>query len=160
MASALTSKNSGCSAELTAESRRHLEKLAKADLMKDLRAQMMAATQPLAPAVKSVARQKIHAPGTRRNKTSLSSQVANAVQRSVVASSRTISVTVAMICKGNLSNLARAVEGEIPWVHPTFGHEPQVTQRPRPFFYHTLETMMPKVTQQIESVFSKLEKRL
>ena len=156
----LTSKGGAFTMELTAESRRSLEKLAKADLMPDLRKQMMVATQPLAPAVKAVARHKIQAPGTTRNKASLSTQVANAVGRSIVTTTRQISVAIELSCKGNLSNLARAVEGEIPWHHPTFGHDPDVNQRSRPFFFRTLEAMMPSVAAKLESVFTEFEKRL
>lgn len=156
----LTSKSSDFSAQLTAESRRNLERLAKADLMPDLRKEVMSSTQPLVSAVKEAARHKVHAPGQARTRASLSSQIANAVGRSVVTTSRQVTAQITLTCKGNLSNLARSVEGIIPWEHPTFGHDPKVRQRPRPFFYATLETLTPRVANQIERVLSKLEKKL
>lgn len=144
----------------TVETEKTLRKLVEADIRSDLRKRMMGATQPLVPAVKAAARHKVHAPGTRRNKASLSSQVANAVTRSITLAGGRILASIDLKAKGNLSNLARAVEGDIPWNHPTFGHDPQVSQPHRPFFYATLTALMPQVSREIEKIFGDLEKKL
>jgi hypothetical protein len=156
----LASKSAPVRMELTAESQRTLHKLVEADVKADLRKQMMVATQPLVPAVKAAALHKIHAPGTRRNKASLSSQVANAVSRSIKMTARQIVASINLTAKGNLSNLARVVEGEIPWRHPTFGHDPEVDQPKRPFFYATLAALIPTISREIEKVLDEVEKKL
>lgn len=148
--------------ELTAESERVIAKMIRADALPDLRKALVEASEPMVPAVKRAAR---GLPSTRsRRQTpggSLRNQLANAVKRKIKLSTRrSPMVLITNVPQGAKSNLARAVEGEIPWEHPTFGHEPTVRQTPMPFFYSTLEKYAPFVEARVRKVLDDFEHQL
>jgi len=148
-------------AELTAESKRVIEKAIKFNAMPTLRRELTAATQPLAPAVKRVVRSL---PSSRKRVGekggSLRSAVANAVTRKIKLSRRSMLILVTSIPHGGKSNLARAFEGEIPWRHPVFGHEPTVDQESHPFFYKTLKKYEPIIAARVKAALDKVERKL
>lgn len=148
--------------ELTEQSRRVLASMQKADALPDLRKALIEASEPMVPAVKRAAR---GLPSTRSRKntpgTSLRNALANAVKRKIkLTSKRTPLVLITNIPQGAKSNLARAVEGEIPWEHPVFGHPPNVTQEPMPFFYRTLNKYAPFVETRVRAVLDQFERKI
>lgn len=150
-------------AELTAHSRETIAKLRTADVMPELRKEMRIAASPIQPAVRNAAR-AIPSQHSRYNAKerggSLRSAVANTVSLSFRFSVRSVSAVIAQKPKGAKSNLARVLEGEIPWKHPTYGHAPEVEQPSHPFFYGTVERLLPAVNHRIESVLEKFERKL
>lgn len=150
-------------AELTAQSRITIAKMRAADAMPDLRREMKTATSPAVPAVKRTVR-AIPSSHSRYNAAerggSLRNAVANTVKQSFRFSARTVSAVIAQVPKGGKSNLGRVLEGEIPWNHPTYGHGPDVTQTPHPFFFRVIEAMLPEINQRIETVLEKFERKL
>lgn len=148
--------------ELTAPSKATLEKLKKADLMPGLKKELNSATRGVQPAVRKAAR-SIPSTRSRRNTPggSLRNAIASAVKRTFRVSGKQVFVSIRINPKGGKSNLARLVEGEIaPWTHPTYGHEPTVTQLPHPFFYPTINEMLPEISTRIEHAIDEYEKML
>lgn len=142
---------------------RALRKLSRADAMKSLRVRMGVATSPLTPAVKRAARDipSTHSRYKAQERGgSLRSAVANTIQRKIKFSPRSIIVLIKQVPKGGKSNLASVLEGTKVWQHPTYGHEPEVTQDPHPFFYETIEKMEPAVTREVEKVMRDFERTL
>ena len=150
-------------AELTAESRRTIAKLARSDAMPALRKKMRSATSPLQPAVRRAARQT---PSTHsRYKAverggSLRSAISNTIQRKFKFSGKSVTVIIKQVPSGGKSNLANVLEGTLPWNHPTYGHKPEVTQDPHPFFFETIQKLEPAVNREVEKVLTEFERTL
>lgn len=145
--------------ELTAQGIRVVEKMERADALKPLRRELMTATADMAPAVKRVAR-RLPSQDT-RTKNSLRTALANAVQRKVkLTLRRGVMVLITVVPHGGKENLARAIEGIIPWQHPTFGHDPVVDQEPMTFFYKTLQKFEQTIEARVRSVLTKFESEL
>jgi len=146
--------------ELTAESKKTVVKLAKADAMPDLRKALMVATAPAQAALRKAARAL---PSTRNRKDvdSLRNALAGAIQRRVKTTSKVVTVIILSVPRGGKSNIARAVEGIIPWEHSVFGHEgTRVKQKPMPYFYKTMDELLPETTAKVESAMAEFEKKL
>jgi hypothetical protein len=140
--------------ELTAQSKVVLGKMTNADAMPDLRKALMQATAPAQAALRRAARAL---PSTRKRKDvdSLRNALAGAIQRRIKVSAKTITVLILSVPRGGKSNIARAVEGIIPWEHSTFGHsDRKVTQKPMPYFYKTMDELTPAVGARIEAVMT------
>jgi hypothetical protein len=75
-------------------------------------------------------------------------------------SGRSVMVVIKSVPSGGKSNLATVLEGSKPWVHPTYGHKPEVTQSPAPFFFGTIEKLEPAVNREIESVLEEFGRML
>ena len=148
-------------AELTPEAQRLLLKLKAADAMPAFRVAMKGATSPLVKAAKSAARNlpsgrsRYKSPGG-----SLRSAIANSIQSKTKFSARSVLALVKQVPSGGKSNLGTVLEGEKPWVHPTFGHGPEVDQEAHPFFYKTMEEHEPETTARVETVLEDFERRL
>jgi len=148
--------------ELTAQSERVLLKMRKFDAMPQVRREIIAAMKPMASAAKRAVR---NAPSKRTSKRdspggSLRSAIARAITTKVRFSRRNIMALVTVVPHGGKANLARAYEGEIPWDHPTFGHDPEQHQEPNPFFYRTLDKYEPVIAARVKAVLDKLEREL
>jgi len=152
-------RNEFATIQMTAQSQAIVKRLKGSDVMPDLRREMRAATQPLQPAARQAAR-RLPSQRRRTKVDSLRTAIANAITRKLKLSQRQVLVAIVAIPKGGKSNLARALEGEIPWEHPTYGHDPIVTQEAHPFFKKTLDKYEPSVTRAIEGVLTKFERRL
>ena len=155
-------QSSDIRAELTADSKRLVEKAIKFNAMPELRREIAAAMRPLAMAAKRVVR---NAPSKRTSKRnapggSLRVAIANAITTKIRLSRRSILALVTVVPQGGKSNLARAYEGEIPWDHPVFGHDPTVSQEPNPFFYRTLNKYAPLIEARVRAVMINLERKL
>jgi hypothetical protein len=144
---------------LSPKSRENLERLGSKDIKPALRKALIAGTSPAVSEVRKAAR-NLESKSKKRTKESLRSQLAAAVQRKIGLSRRGVYVLIKSVPMGGLSNLARAIEGEIPLMHPTFGHKPDVTQSPKPYFYKTLEKIIPGVDIQVKKAFIKFEKEI
>ncbi len=48
------------------------------------------------------------------------------------------------------------MEGEGRWRHPTFGSEPWFTQAPHPYFYRTVEPLLPRAEHAAEQVLDEI----
>lgn len=149
--------------ELTAKSKMTIAKLRTADVMPDLRREVRTATNPIQPAVRNAARQlpsKMSRYGAKERGGSLRSAVANTIIRKLRFSSRNVSAVIAQVPRGGKSNLANVLEGTMPWKHPTYGHAPEVEQQAHPFFFRTIEALVPGINQRIESVLVSFERKL
>ena len=144
---------------LTPQSKRELEKLGKARLAPELRRALYTSTSGAVPAVRAAAR-NLPSKQKTRTKKSLRSQLAMACQRRIKATSRGVYVAIVSAPRGGLSNLARAVEGEIPWHHPTFGGPPEVDQPHMPYFYETLDKILPGVEASVGEALIKFQSKL
>lgn len=145
---------------LTPESKRTLRKMERAQLMPELKTAFRQATNTAVPIVRSEIRSK-PSQAAKRTRESLRSQVAMAIKRRIGFSSRRAYVAIVSEPHGGLANLARVVEGEIPWDHPTFGHDPTMRQEPMPFFYGTLEKLLPPSTEvKVRAALIKFERKL
>lgn len=147
---------------LSAESKKTIAKLSTADFKPEIRKGLRDASAPLQAAVRNAVR---HLPASRKRSKdspggSLRSAVASAVVRRIKVTPTEQFVIIMVRPRGGKSNLARALEGEIPWAHPTYGHEPVVTQDPQPFFYSTIETKEPGMETAIEHILSAVDKQL
>lgn len=149
--------------ELTAKSKATIAKLRTADVMPELRREMRVATSPMQPAVRRAVR---NIPSTHsRYKAaerggSLRTAVANSIVRKLRFSTRNVSAVIAQVPRGGKSNLANVLEGTIPWKHPTYGHDPEITQESHPFFFQAIEALLPEVNTRIETVLDKFERKL
>jgi hypothetical protein len=147
--------------ELSAQGQRVIEQLIAADAMPILRKQMREATDDLQPAVRNAARAL---PSQRNISTekggSLRAAVAASIKRVINLSARSMLVAITNVPHGGKSNLARVLEGEIKWEHPTFGHDPQVTQTPYPFFWEALAKYAPFVEAKMEAILTEFEREL
>jgi len=98
----------------------------------------------------------------RRSKDSLRSALARGVKKKLKETKN--DVTAVITCKGSggnpKANLARAVDGEIPWRHPTFGHDPVVDQKSHEFFYSTLDSLEPGMKRALRRGGLSYEKEL
>jgi hypothetical protein len=144
---------------MTPESKASLRKLSRAELVPELRKALTASTNGAVPAVRSKVRE-MPSKKRKRTKKSLRSQVAMAIKRKIGTSSRNVSVVILSQPHGGLANLARCVEGEIIWKHPTFGHPPTVVQTPYPFFYHTLDAIIPGTSVKVREALIRFERRI
>jgi len=147
--------------EMTDQAKRVVAKLIAADAMPALRKEIREATDPIVPAirneVKSLPSQyKI----TSEKGGSLRAAVAAAMKRSIKLSKRTVAVSIQNVPHGGKSNLARVLEGELPWNHPTFGHKPKVSQPSHPYFFRTVEKFGPSIEVKVREVLSKFEREL
>jgi len=144
---------------LSPESRRQLLKLSRAEIKPELRRALMTSTSGAVPAVRAKAR-SLPSKKRKRTKLSLRSQIAMAIKRRIGATYRGVWVAIVSEPHGGLANLARCVEGEIPWVHPTFGHAPDVDQKPMPFFYDTLEKIIPGMEVAVRDALIRFERKV
>lgn len=144
--------------EITAETIRTVAKLKGSDAMPDLRRQMRAATSAMQPAVRAAVRATPSA--KKRDRDSLRSAVASSVQRKIKLSTKKVLVVITCVPRGGKSNLARVLEGDIIWRHPVYGHLPEIYQTPHPFFWQTVENLIPETNSQIESVLENFERKL
>jgi hypothetical protein len=152
--------SSSISLKLSDEARRNINKLRTADLLPELRRQMSTATNGAVPVVRKAARSIPSHDTKKRTKLSLRSQLASAVGRRIYLDGRRVTVAIVSAPRGGLSNLARCVEGEIPWQHPFFGHKPEVTQPPKPYFYPALEALGPEFGRKIEQVLDDFDRKM
>ena len=151
----MPSRSNSVRVELTAQSQVAVSKLKHADAMPALRKKMREATSPLQPAVRSAARSlpsQFSRYKAKERGGSLRTAVANSIVRKMKFSKRRVSVIIAQVPKGGKSNLATVLDGEKEWNHPTYGHKPEVTQEPHPFFFRTIGKLEPSVNRRIESV--------
>ena len=144
---------------LDARSRRELARIGKGSVNKELRAALVESTSGAVPAVRAKIRSYPSQKG-KRKRDSLRSQIAMAIKRRIKATSRGSFVAIVSEPSGGLANLACAVEGEIPWQHPTFGHEPTVDQNPMPFFYETLEKIIPGIEFRVRQALIRFETKI
>jgi hypothetical protein len=75
-------------------------------------------------------------------------------------SGRKILVVIKAVPHGGKSNLGSVLEGTEPWVHPTYGHAPEVHQESYPEFYPTLNKMALGVERNIRLVLARFERKL
>ena len=147
--------------ELTDSGKRAVAKLAATDAMPHLRKEMRLATDEFQPALRAAA---LATPSGRKKTTekggSLRAAVAASIKRVVKLGKREVVVLVTNLPHGGKSNLARVLEGEIPWSHPTFGHDPTVTQTSHPFFWRTIAELAPRVDEKVTKVLSDIESEL
>jgi len=149
--------------ELTAQSQATIKKLAGSDAMPELRRSMRAATQPLAPAAKRAARNLPSKRATKKARggdVSLRRAVANSITRKMRFSATFVQVAIIGVPKGGKANLGSVLEGIKPWVHPTYGHEPEVTQKSHPFFKEAIDEHEAEVTREIARVLDRFEQTL
>jgi hypothetical protein len=138
-------------------------KLRHSDAMPALRREMREATRPLQPGVRQAVRSLPS--GHSRYKAaerggSLRTAVAGSIVRKLRVGQRRVSVVIAEVPRGGKSNLANVLEGTIPWEHPTYGRDPVQHQDPHPFFYNTIEKMVPAINRRIETVLDQFERML
>lgn len=149
--------------DLSAHSKQVLKNLEKAELMPILRKEMRHATTGVAPKVREAVR-NLPSQNTakRREKgTSLRRSVASIIRMKIRINPREIMVAIIAVPHGGKSNLVRLLEGSIPWWHPTFGQEDnKKEQAPHPFFYNTIEKLLPGIERDIEQVLTKFEKQI
>ena len=147
--------------ELDARSIATLERLKHANLNPVLRKALTKATAPTQRLVRQAAR-ALPSGRSRRNTPggSLRNAIANSVTRKIKVSAKGIMILITVVPRGGKSNLGRALEGEIPWEHPTFGHDPKVEQKPEPFFYDTINHELPSIAAQIEAAMTEFERTL
>jgi hypothetical protein len=127
--------------EPTADTRRAIEQLAHLDVDRDLRREINSATQSV---VREIRAEIASMPSTTGRKAKgkgggLRAALARNVKKRVRMNKRETTIAIELTPHGGLENLARAVEGDIPWQHPVYG-EPgtDVTQPPHPFFMRTI----------------------
>jgi hypothetical protein len=87
-------------------------------------------------------------------KAGLRDALANAVGIQVSATGGEVAIR---IFPGNLPASQRGLpflmEGQSPWIHPTFGHRPIVTQPAHPFFDKTIERHIPRIDREMNKVY-------
>jgi hypothetical protein len=135
-----------------------LKKLSYLDITPGMRKEMLKATSPAVPAVRA----RIRAIPSQHESTQspgLKESLLKAVKRKTFRRKNTVQVIVHMKGSG-LANLARAVEGAIPWVHPTFEHEPIVEQTAQPFFHDPLNELQALVGARMKMVSIKIQKQV
>lgn len=152
--------NNAINVKMTAQSEATIRKLAGSDAMPELRRGMRLATQPLAPAAKRAARNTPSKRGTKRGVDSLRRAVANSIGRKMKLSTKKVLVIIAGMPKGGKSNLGSVLDGQKPWIHPTYGHDPRVTQESHPFFEHAIEQHEAQVTREMQQVLDRFERTL
>lgn len=121
----------------TPETRALLADMAATDLAPEVRAVLGGTTAPAVARIR--ARISTMPSSTPHTGTSLRAALAKALTYVVRQTPRGIYIRVAIAMHGGKENLARAVEGEIPWKHPTYGREPEQHQDPYPFFNGPVE---------------------
>lgn len=147
--------------ELTAQSKATIRKLKYSDAMPEFRKEMRSATAPMVSEAKKAirgipsSRTRYRTPGG-----SLRNAVANSIQRKMNLSTRKIMVVIKAVPSGGKSNLGSVLEGTIPWVHPTYGHAPEVHQESHPEFYPTLNKMALGIEKNVYNVLVRFEKSL
>jgi hypothetical protein len=146
--------------ELTPESKRLIASMKTANCLPELRKAMLEASSPLAPAVKRAARGLPSTRGSSPRGGSLRRNIADAVKRRTKFVPGGELIVIVVEPHGGKANIARAVEGEIPWNHPTFGNDPRVDQEPMPFFYRTLEKYAPFVEARVLKVLDKFADKI
>lgn len=148
--------------DISAQSKQVLKNLEHTDLMPILRKEMRAATSGIAPIVRAEARNLPSSrTGRRQAGTSLRRSVANIIRMKLRINPREIMIAIVAVPHGGKSNLARSLEGTIPWKVKVFGREgTEHDQKPEPFFYPTIEKLIPGVTAKVESVLNKYASRI
>jgi len=137
-----------------------LKRLEKADLMPELKYAMRSSTNGIVPRIKRAIK-GLPSNQAEHNKGSLRDDVARSVKRSVRVSPREVFVAVLVKPHGGKSNLARVLEGAIPWRHPVYGRAgTDVGQSPSPYFYDTIEKQRREVEKEILGVFRRFEREL
>lgn len=147
--------------ELTEQGKRAVAKMLEVDAMPELRKEMREATEEIQPALRAAvketpSKQKL---GTVKGG-SLRAAVALSIKRVIKLGKRDVAVLIVWKPAGGKSNLGRVLEGEIPWKHPTFGHDPEVTQESHPFFFKTVEKFGPELDRKVTEVLSDIERKL
>lgn len=135
-----------------------LRKLSYLDITPGMRKEMLKATAPAVPAVRA----RIRAIPSQHESTQspgLKESLLKAVKRKTIRRKNIVQVMVHMSGSG-LANLSRAVEGSIPWVHPTFEHEPIVEQPAQPFFHEPLNELQALVGARMKMVSIKIQKQV
>ena len=148
----------GVKVKPTRETKLKLKKLSYLDITPGMRKEMLKATSPAVPAV----RKRIRAIPSQHESTvspTLKESLAKSVKRKTIRRKNIVQVVVYMHGSG-LANLARAVEGAIPWVHPTFDHEPIVEQEPQPFFHEPLEELQALVGARMKMVSINIQRQV
>lgn len=147
--------------EMTDQAKRIVLKLKMANAMPILRRQLREATDPIVPALRAEVKAT---PSQNRVKSekggSLRGAVAAAMKRQIQLTTRTVRVAIVNKPHGGKSNLARVLEGEIPWKHPTYGHKPEVIQQSHPYFFRTVEKFGPEIDLRVRAVLNKIEREL
>lgn len=141
------------------ELRRIMAEVQGTDLARDLKRAVRDATSDAVPTVRRAIMSQPSS-SDHKGKASLRRAVAMAVKRTVKLSKTKAEVSVAWVPQGGLSNLGRVLEGVIPWKHPTYGHRPEVTQSPHPFFYVHLNRIAENVQRRIMQVAAEYERKL
>ena len=147
--------------ELTEQGKRAVAKMLELDAMPDLRREMREATEEIQPALRAAvketpSKQKL---GSVKGG-SLRAAVAQSIKRVIKLGKRDVAVLIVWKPSGGKSNLGRLLEGEIPWKHPTFGHDPVVDQSSHPYFFKTVEKFGPELDRKVEQVLSDIERKL
>ena len=147
--------------ELTEQGRRTVAKMLAIDAMPELRREMREATDEIQPALRAAvketpSKQKV----ATEKKGSLRGAVAMSMKRVIKLGKRDVTVLIVNKPHGGKSNLARVLEGEIPWKHPTYGHDPVVDQDSHPFFWKTVERFAPELDRKVTEVLSDIERKL
>jgi predicted deacylase len=145
----------------SAECKMKLEQMKRATITPEMRRNITVATSSAVPALKAAARslpsQGKYARG------GLRADLAKGVKRIIKGSFHSVTATIAI--KGGksapLANLGRAVEGEIVWTHPVFGNPgTEVTQTAKPFFYRTMNAMLPIMNRAFKRAGKDYERKL
>jgi hypothetical protein len=149
----------------TARTRETIGKMKKFDCKAGLRRELAEDTSGMTAAVKTAARRIDSGRGKKSAKASpggsLRAAVASTVRRTIKIAGKLVVVAIVAVPRGGKSNLVRAVEGDIPWKHPTYGHKPGVEQPPKPFFFKTLESFAPGISERVEATLNRYtEKKL
>jgi hypothetical protein len=145
----------------SAEAKRALEKMALMEVTPEMKLALSAATAPAATALKMAAR-GLPSQG-KYSRGGLRSDLAKGVKRLIASARRSVTATFRVTGSGGapLANLGRAVEGEIPWTHPVFGNPgTEVTQQPKPFFYRTLNAIIPGLDRAFKMALEIYERKL
>lgn len=144
---------------MTPGSQARLRRLGKTRIMPELRKELRGATNAAVPALR-VKIKSLPSEGHGGGKEGLRKQLARAVKRRMGLSVRRCYIAILVEPHGGLANLARAVEGTIPWKHPTYGNKPDVKQESMPFFYETLARLAPVVDGRVRRALFNFEKKV
>jgi hypothetical protein len=147
--------------ELTEQGRHAVAKMKAIDAMPELRREMRDATDMIQPALREAVKaipSKVKVSSEKKG--SLRAAVAMSMKRIIKLGVRDVVVLITYKPHGGKSNLGRVLEGEIPWKHPTYGHDPTVDQSSHPYFFQTVEKFGPELDAKVSKVLADIERKL